>query len=262
MIILGTVNTGAFDDLAELAAIARSENLWFHVDGAFGSLVILDPQRRHLVRGIEEADSLAFDFHKWLHCPHAAGCALVRDGHDLLSTFSLHQSYLINIERGYAGDKPWYFDLSFELSRPFRALKVWMTLKEHGIRRFGQKIAENCEQAQYLASLLEKHQSFIRVLRPVSLNIVNFRVEPEELSEADAEFIDEFNNELLADIQLSGVAVPSMTRIFERVYIRICIVSHRTMMEDVDLFVESLLPLYRIRLEHSIQVTDRNHSDR
>ena len=256
LVRLGTVNTGAFDDLAALAAIARSENLWFHVDGAFGSLVILDPQRRHLVRGIEEADSLAFDFHKWLHCPYAAGCALVRDGHDLLSTFSVHQSYLANGNRGHTVPKPWYCDLGFDLSRPFPALKVWMTLKEHGIRRFGQKIAENCEQAQYLASLLEKHQSFIRVLRPVSLNIVNFRMEPEELSEADAEFIDEFNNELLADIQLSGVAVPSVTRLWGRVYIRICIVSHRCVMQDFDVFVNHLLSLYRIRREHSKQLTN------
>ena len=246
MIRLGTVNTGAFDNLAQLALIARAENLWFHVDGAFGSLVVLDPKRRYLMQGVEEADSLAFDFHKWLHCPYAAGCALIRHGHELLSTFSVHQSYLANAERGCAGDKPWYCDLGFELSRPFRALKVWMTLKEHGTRKFGQKIADNCEQAQYLASLLEKHQSFIRVIRPVSLNIVNFRVELEALPEV----VDEFNNELLADIQLSGIAVPSVTRIFGRVYIRVCIVSHRTVMEDFDIFVNNLLSLYRTRLEH------------
>ena len=260
MIILGTVNTGAFDDLAQLAAIARAENLWFHVDGAFGSLVILDPQRRHLLRGVEEADSLAFDFHKWLHCPYAAGCALVRDGQDLLSTFSVHQSYLANAERGCAGDKPWYCDLGFELSRPFRALKVWMTLKEHGIKQFGRKIADNCEQAQYLASLLEKHQSFIRLLRPVSLNIVNFRMEPEEFRGDDAvQLIDEFNNELLADIQLSGIAVPSATRLFGRVYIRVCIVSHRSVMEDFDIFVNNLLSLYRLRLEYVNQVINLMH---
>lgn len=227
--------------------------MWFHVDGAFGSLVILDPQRRHLVQGIEHADSLAFDFHKWLHCPYDAGCVLIRDGTHLLSTFSVHQSYLVTAERGCAGDEPWYCELGTELSRPFRALKVWFTLKEHGTTKLGQKIAENCEQAQYLASLLEKYQDFIRVIRPVTLNIVNFRVEPEELDKSNVELIDTFNNELLADIQISGIAVASTTRIHGKLYIRVCIVSHRSILEDFDIFVNNLLKLYRIRLQNLIE---------
>ncbi len=253
------MNTGAFDNLVELSSIARTENLWFHVDGAFGSLVILDPERRHLVRGIEQADSLAFDFHKWLHCPYDAGCALIRDGIDLLSTFSVHQSYLADAERGCAGDKPWFCDLGIELSRSFRALKVWVTLKEHGTIKLGQKIAENCEQAQYLASLLEKYKHFIRIIRPVTLNIVNFRLEPEELNKFNAEFIDKFNNELLSDIQLSGIAVATTTRIYDRLYIRACIVSHRSILEDFDIFVDNLLKLYRIRLQSLNQPTNSVH---
>lgn len=242
------MNTGAFDNLQELASVARQEKLWFHVDGAFGSLIILDPERRHLVDGIEHADSLAFDFHKWLHCPYDAGCVLVRDGQHLLSTFSVHQSYLQNTERGCAGDKPWFCDLGADLSRSFRALKVWFTLKEHGTVRLGEKIADNCRQAAYLASLLEKYNSFVRVIRPVTLNLVNFRLEPEELKAFDDVFIDEFNNELLADVQMSGVAVASTTRIHQRLYIRVCIVSHRSTFEDFDMFVEHLLSLYRVRL--------------
>ena len=247
----GTVNTGAFDNLAELASIARTENLWFHVDGAFGSLIILDPERRHLVDGIEQADSLAFDFHKWLHCPYDAGCVLVRDGTHLLSTFSVHQSYLADTERGCAGDKPWFCDLGVELSRSFRALKVWFVLKEHGTVRLGEKIADNCRQAQYLVSLLEKHEDFIRIVRPVTLNIVNFRLEPKELAALDDESIDTFNNELLTDVQLSGIAVASTTRIHGRLYIRVCIVSHRCVLEDFDLFVEQLLALCQVRLRTS-----------
>ncbi|UJR15800.1 hypothetical protein I4U23_002732 [Adineta vaga] len=246
----GTVNTGAFDNLMELASIAHAQNLWFHVDGAFGSLVVLDPQRRHLVCGIEQADSLAFDFHKWLHCPYDAGCVLIRDGNDLISTFSVHQSYLANTERGCAGDKPWFCDLGTELSRTFRALKVWFTLKEHGTIKLGQKIAENCEQAQYLASLLEKSASFIRVIRPVTLNIVNFRVEPEEFDRSNKTLIDNFNNELLNDIQISGIAVASTTRIHGQLFIRVCIISHRCTLEDFDIFVNSLLTLSDIRLQN------------
>ena len=256
MYALGTVNTGAFDNLFELSSIARAENMWFHVDGAFGSLIILDPERRHLVRGIEQADSLAFDFHKWLHCPYAVGCVLIRDGTHLLSTFSVHQSYLANTERGCAGDKPWFCDLGMELSRSFHALKVWFTLKEHGTIKLGQKIAENCQQAQYLVSLLEKYEDFIRIIRPITLNIVNFRLEPEELKNFNDEFVDTFNNELVADIQLSGIAVPSTTRIYNRLCIRVCIVSHRSTMEDFDIFVDNLLSLYRIRLKNLSQATN------
>ncbi|CAF1082795.1 unnamed protein product [Rotaria sordida] len=246
----GTVNTGAFDNLIELSTIARKENMWFHVDGAFGGLVILDPERRHLVQGIEQADSLAFDFHKWFHCPYAAGCVLIRNGTHLLSTFSVHQSYLADNERGCAGDKPWFCDLGLELSRPFRALKVWFTLKEHGIIKLGQKISDNCQQAQYLASLLEKYKDFIRILRPITLNIVNFRVEPKELDILNNELIDIFNNELLADIQLSGIAVASTTRIYNQLYIRVCIVSHRCILEDFDIFVDNLLKFSHIRLQN------------
>jgi aromatic-L-amino-acid decarboxylase len=255
----GTVNTGAFDNLIELSSIAQAENMWFHVDGAFGSLIILDPQRRYLVQGIEQADSLAFDFHKWLHCPYDAGCVLIRDGTQLISTFSVHQAYLAQTDRSYAGDKPWFCDLGTELSRSFRALKVWVTLKEHGCIKLGEKIAENCQQAQYLASLLAKYKDFIRVIHPITLNIVNLRLEPEELNKYNAEFIDEFNNELLNDIQLSGIAIASTTRIHKRLYIRVCIISHRSILEDFDIFVDNLLSMSNIRLQNLNQSTDSVH---
>jgi aromatic-L-amino-acid decarboxylase len=245
----GTVNTGAFDDLLELSLIARAENVWFHIDGAFGSLVILDPKRRHLVTGIERADSLAFDFHKWLHCPHDAGCVLIRDGALLQSTFSTHQAILARSKRGFPGDELWFCDLGPELSRAFRALKVWFTLKEHGTVKLGQKIADNCEQIQYLVSLLEKHEQIIRIVRPVSLNIVNFRFEPEQLQKANHELVDKFNDELVMDIQTSGIALLSTTRIQKLLYIRVCIVSHRTILKDFDVFMGTLLNLYQTRIK-------------
>jgi aromatic-L-amino-acid decarboxylase len=243
------VNTGAFDNLLGLSSLARAENIWFHVDGAFGSLVILDPQRRHLVNGIDQADSLAFDFHKWLHCPYDAGCVLIRNSALLESTFSVHQSYLARTQQGRDSNGLWFCDLGPELSRSFRALKIWFTLKEHGTVKLGQKIADNCEQAQYLVSLLEKHERIIRIVRPVSLNIVNFRFEPEELDKVDSELVDMFNDELVMDIQTSGVALLSSTHIQGRFYIRAAIVSHRTTREDFDMFMETLLKLYRIRVQ-------------
>ncbi|CAF4616830.1 unnamed protein product, partial [Rotaria socialis] len=216
----GTVNTGAFDNLEEISLIARAENIWFHVDGAFGSFAILDPQRCHLVPGIDQADSLAFDFHKWLHCPYDAGCVLVRDYTCLESTFSTTPPYLSKPDQ-YSGDnRHWFFNLGLEIPRSFRALKVWFTVKEHGIVKLGQKIADNCEQAQYLLSLLEKHEHVIHIIRPVSLNIVNIRFEPNEFNKTDNELNDMFNNQLLADIHASGIAFPSSTVIQNRFYIR------------------------------------------
>ncbi|CAM2712880.1 unnamed protein product [Rotaria socialis] len=227
MYLIGTVNTGAFDNLEEISLIARAENIWFHVDGAFGSFSILDPQRRHLVAGIDQADSLAFDFHKWLHCPYDAGCVLVRDYTCLESIFSTTPPYLSKPDQ-YSGDnRHWFFNLGLEIPRSFRALKVWFTVKEHGIVKLGQKIADNCEQAQYLLSLLEKHEHVIHIIRPVSLNIVNIRFEPNEFNKTDNELNDMFNNQLLADIHASGIAFPSSTVIQNRFYIRVCIVSHR-----------------------------------
>ena len=246
----GTVNTGAFDNLLELSMIARKENIWFHVDGAFGSFIILDPQRRHLVAGIDQADSLAFDFHKWLHCPYDVGCVLVRDYTYLQSTFINTSSYMSKNERKHANNKPWFFNMGPELSRPFRALKVWFTLKEHGVIKLGRKIADNCEQAQYLVSLLEKHPHTIRILRPSLLNIVNFRFEPKELDTADDLLIDSFNEELLKNIHSSGVAVPSSTCIQNRFYIRVCIVNHRTILQDVDLFVKTIVDLSKNLLQN------------
>ena len=159
------MKTAAFDNLQELSSIARSENMWFHVDGAYGSAIILDPQRRSLVDGIDQADSLAFDFHKWLHCPYDAGCILIRDYRYLESTFAAHESYLSKSE---LDQKHWCFNLGIEISRSFRALKVWFLLKEHGIIKLGAKIAENCDQTQYLLSLLEKYEPMIHIIRPIS----------------------------------------------------------------------------------------------
>ena len=245
--ISGTVATGAFDDLTALASIARENNIWFHVDGAFGSFVVLDPSRRHLIAGLSEADSLAFDFHKWLHAPYAAGCVLLREIAMLHATFSSPRNYLVGTKRGFAGDTPWFCDMGIELSRPCRALKVWFNIKEHGIVQLGQSIAANCDQAQYLASLLAKH-NFIQVFKPVSLNIVNFRLEPSELKNFDAETIDIFNDELVSDLQERGIAVPSTARLKDRLYIRVCITNHRSTLADFDFFVDSVIDLYRSRI--------------
>ncbi len=151
----GTVNTGALDDLEALAVISRQEGLWYHVDGAFGALARLSPALRPLVAGLEKADSLAFDLHKWMYLPFEAGCILVRREEDHRRAFSLTPDYLTHAERGLAGGSHWFSEYGVQLTRGFRALKVWMSIKEHGIDKFGRLILQNVHQARYLASLLD-----------------------------------------------------------------------------------------------------------
>ena len=226
--------------------MAKENNIWFHVDGAFGSFVVLDPKRRSLVNGLSEADSLCCDFHKWLHVPYTAACVLVREIGLLHDTFSSPRNYLAMTTRGFATDHPWFCDMGIELSKPCRALKVWFQLKEHGIVRLGELIAANCDQAQYLANLLSKFD-FIRVYTPITLNIVNFRLEPHELTQMDPETIDIFNDEICMELQEQGIAVPSTTRLMDRLYIRICVSNHRSTLADFDLFVNAVIDLSQSR---------------
>ena len=165
----------------------------------------------------------------------------------------MEQSILGIIRKDSTEDALPFTQLSPDLSRSSRALKVWFTLQEHGTLKIGKKIADNCDQAQYFLSLLEKSNHTIDIIRPVTLNIVNFRFEPAELDTTNYELIDNFNINLADDMQLSGVAFPSTSRIRDRSYIRVCIVSHRSTHEDVDIFVETLLKLYEIRLAKSQQ---------
>ena len=150
----GTVNTGAFDDLQGLATLAAEEGLWFHVDGCIGALIAIAPENRWRVAGIERADSVALDPHKWLHAPFEVGCALVRDAAAHRETFAVTPEYLEMTSRGLASAN-WLHDYGLQTSRGFRALKVWMSLKEHGVLKFGRLIDQNIRQGHYLNGLVE-----------------------------------------------------------------------------------------------------------
>lgn len=236
----GTVNTGAIDDIAALADICRDENLWLHVDGAFGALTILWPELAPRLAGIERADSLAFDFHKWLHVPYDAGCLLVRDQQTLLDTFADRAPYLAS-DTALSGGEIWPCDLGLELSRGFRALKVWFTLQEHGTRRLGEAIARNCRQAQMLAAKLASRPA-IRVMAPVPLQIVCCRYQPQEHASQglDETAIDALNAALVAALQRRGIAAPSTCRIGERLCIRVNITNHRTSDADLTILVQAI----------------------
>ncbi len=140
----GSANTGAIDDLDSITDFCRGNDLWLHVDGAFGGLAVLTSDFRPQLAAIAQADSVAFDFHKWLHVPYDAGCVLVRDASAHRSAFAARPSYLAGHAEGLAAGDPWYCDFGPELSRGFRALKVWFSLKAYGVERYGELIARNC----------------------------------------------------------------------------------------------------------------------
>lgn len=239
----GTVNSGAMDDLDRIADLCAAEKLWFHVDGAFGALCILSDALRPRLQGIERADSLGFDFHKWMHVQYDAGCVLVRDGALHRAAYATRPAYLERLPRGLAGGENWPCDFGPELSRSFRALKIWFALKQHGVRTLGQLIEQNCAQAQYLAARIGREPD-LEILAPVTLNIVCFRVLQQGLSEPE---LDLLNEDIVADLQESGIAAPSTSRIGNSLAIRVNITNHRTRFSDMDLLVDELLRIARSR---------------
>jgi len=227
----GTVDVGAFDDLTALADIAVEEDAWFHVDGAFGALAVLSPALKPATAGIERADSVAFDFHKWAQVTYDAGCVLVRDPAVELATFAQATNYLAAAPRGLAGGAPWPCDLGPDLSRGFRALKVWMTLSAYGTEALGRVVDDTCALAQRLAAAISASNR-LTLLAPVKLNIVCFGV---------AGFTDAQTENLVADLQEEGLFAPSTTTINGRLAIRAAIVNHRTSADDIDALVAEIL---------------------
>lgn len=234
-----TVNTGAIDDLEALAEIAEREKLWLHVDGAFGASLIVSHKLRHLLRGIERADSIAFDFHKWFYVPYDVGCVVVRDEERLRASFSPPASYLASLDRGIAGGGVSYGGLGADLSRRFRALKVWMSFKEHGADKYGELIDQNVDQAQYLARLVEKAPE-LELVAPAPLNVVCFRYAPAGSSEAQR---NEWNREILMRIQERGIAAPSSTVLGGKFAIRAAIVNHRSTRRDFEILVDAVVEI-------------------
>lgn len=233
----GTVDIGAIDDLDALADLCATEGLWLHVDGAFGALAILSPQHRGLLRGIERADSLAFDFHKWLHVPYDAGCVLIRDAVRHRATFANPATYLAPAADGTAAGEPWFADYGPELSRRFRALAIWFAFKEHGTERLGAAIERNCRQAARLAALIEQRAGLV-LAAPVALNIICFRVvDPTQTPDA----LDKLNAAIVVDVQQRGIAVPSTTVIDGRTVIRLNLTNHRVTDADLDITLDAIV---------------------
>lgn len=232
----GTVNTGAIDDLRALAVLAAEEDLWFHVDGCIGALIALAPENRSLVAGIERAHSVALDPHKWLHAPFEAGCALVRDAVAHRNAFAVTPEYLESTPRGLASGQ-WLHDYGLQTSRGFRALKIWMSLKEHGIEKFGRLIDQNIAQAGYLTELI-RVEAALELTAPTTINIVCFR---HRLDGASEEQLKSFNTEIMLRLQEEGIAAVSDTTVHGQHCLRVAITNHRTRRDDLDLLLRETL---------------------
>lgn len=228
----GTVDVGAIDDLAGLAAIAAREDIHFHIDGAFGALGMLSPELAPRLAGIEQADSIGLDWHKWGQVPYDAGFLLVRDPELHRATFSAEAAYLRRTARGLAGGDWWPCDYGPDLSRSFRALKTWFTIKTYGAAAMGAAIARTCAIARGLGARVATEPE-LELLAPVQLNIVCFRFRDPQA--------DDLNAEIVARLQLSGIGAPSLTKVGGAVAIRCAIVNHRTRPEDVQAVADAVL---------------------
>ncbi len=237
----GTVNMGATDDLDSIATICTSHGLWFHVDGAFGALAYLSPELRAPLLGMERADSLGFDLHKWGAMPFECACALIRDSQLHEDAFAASASYLTSMARGPSAGPMHFNDRGLDLTRGFKALKVWMSLKADGVDKLTRIIEQNVAQARYLAARIEAHPE-LQLLAPVPLNIVNYRY---LVPGADEAAHDRLNQELLTRLQERGIATPSHTRINGRFAIRVANVNHRAHTADFDVLVDAVAEIGR-----------------
>ncbi|WP_207796456.1 pyridoxal phosphate-dependent decarboxylase family protein [Pseudohalioglobus lutimaris] len=236
---VGAVNTGAIDELEIIGQICRENGLWHHVDGAFGALIVLSPELRHRLAGIEHADSIAFDFHKWMHVTYAAACVLIRDGELHRRSFATSHAYLQGESRGVAAGAPWPCDYGIDLSRGFAALGIWMLLNEMGTKRLGEAIYRNCRQAAWLGQQVDSMKQLQR-LAPVSLNIVCFRFAPAGLSRQQ---LNRINRHIVVTLHCDGIAVPSFTELAGETAIRVCIANHRTRLDDLQALLDAVIEI-------------------
>jgi len=240
----GTTNTGAVDRLSELAAVAEHFGLWYHIDGAYGAPAVMDPAKRSLFKGIERANSVSLDPHKWLYAPVDCGCLLFRDATAVRAAFAANEADYIKVHEQDDQESFAFWDYGIELSRRFRALKVWFTLKYYGARRLAEAISDDNALAQYLAQSIQASEDF-ELLAPVELSICCFRYVSsgmrDRLANASAEEqvavnheLDELNTRIMLSVQRGGSAYLSNATIGGRFALRMCIVNFRTTRADID----------------------------
>lgn len=230
----GTVNTGATDDLDRLADLCEREGLWLHIDGAFGAMAAVSDRLRPIVKGMERAQSVAFDLHKWGYLTYEIGCILIQDSAIHRGTFATTPDYLASLSDGIMKEPLLYADLGLQLTRGFRALKFWMALKTQGVAAWARAIERNVDQAQYLAARVDAEEH-LELLAPAPMNVVCFRYIREGIDANAA------NKAILVRLQTEGIAVPSSTVINGNFAIRVAITNHRSVESDFDVLVEAVL---------------------
>ena len=230
----GTTNTGAFDPLEDLAEIAERNRLWLHVDGAYGAFSALAPSAKHLFAGIERADSVALDPHKWLYTSMGCGCILYRNPQVANATFSHDAEYTRPV--GLFRDEAFAFwDYGPELSRPFRALTVWLQIKLHGARNLGAAVESNLACARYFGSLVQRAADF-ELLAPVGLSIFCFRFRPPAFK-GD---LDALNERTLIELQRAGSSYLSNASVGGHFALRGCVLNYRTTFQDMDRLLDDV----------------------
>ncbi|MBN2134945.1 MAG: aminotransferase class V-fold PLP-dependent enzyme [Acidobacteria bacterium] len=229
--VAGTTNTGAVDDLAGLSALAKKYNLWYHIDAAYGGPAAKIEGYSHLFQGLELADSVVCDPHKWMYIPVEAGCALVKDPKYLRDTFSVLPDYLrLDADRENRFE---YMEYGFELSRNFKALKVWMTFKYYGAERLKTEIKHDIDKIQYLKSLMEKSDDF-EILAPTPLSILCFRYIGKDSKSKDEDYLNILNQRILDELEKDGRVFLSGTKINGKTALRTACINHRTELKDID----------------------------
>jgi glutamate/tyrosine decarboxylase-like PLP-dependent enzyme len=229
----GTVNAGSIDPLNDIADLCEAERLWLHIDAAYGGPAALLPELAALYRGIERADSVAVDPHKWMYVPVECGCALVRDARAMRDAFSLVPPYL----RDEAA-LPWFSEFGIQQSRGFRALKLWFALKQIGIEGYRQAIARDISLARTLQQRLRESSDF-ELVAAGPLSVTCFRYRPHASSGNDAEG-DLLNRRLLELVQRDGDVFLTGTELAGRFVLRACIVNFRTTEQDLDVLIEAV----------------------
>ena len=225
----GAASTGAIDPLDAMADFCEAEGIWLHVDAAYGGFVVVTEAGKRLLAGIERADSIGLDAHKWFFQPYEAGCLLVKDGHTLERPFELHHDVLQDTIWG--ADHPNLADRGLQLSRAFRALKVWMSVQTFGMAAFRRAVSNGMELAAQAEEYIRQSPT-LELLIPVSLSIVCFRVNPTD-TDLDEEALEKINRNVLARVFWEDPALMSSTQVGKTFSLRLCILNHTTTWDDV-----------------------------
>ena len=237
----GTVGSGAIDSFDVIADVCERHDVWMHIDGAYGALGILDPTRAPLYRGLDRADSVTLDPHKWMSVPVECGCVLVRDAGILRDTFSLVPPYLRTEEGRGIGGLPWYSEYGFQQTRGFRALKLWMVLQQLGRSGYARRITRHNDLARDLAGMIDAHPALERVA-PVTLSIVCFRFVPKGVA-GDEAVLEALNKRIMELAQSEGTVFLSQATLNGRFALRACLLHPETDEHDLEVLVETIVRL-------------------